>query len=43
MNAKSDISALLRQTRRYEFSDGLVELQVGVVMIALGIGKQCLK
>lgn len=36
MSAQPDVNKLIRQTRRYEFADGLVDLQVGVILVILG-------
>lgn len=37
MNAQPDVDKLICQTRRYEFADGLVDLQMGVILVILGI------
>jgi len=36
MNAQPDVDKLIRQTRQYEFTDGLVELQMGIILVILG-------
>ncbi len=40
MNTQPDVDELVRRTRRYEFADGLVELQMGVILVILGILSQ---
>jgi hypothetical protein len=37
MNAQSEVRKLVHQTQRYEFSDGLRDLQWALVMITIGI------
>jgi hypothetical protein len=37
MSAQPDIKGLVRETQRYEFSDGLRDLQWALVMIVIGI------
>ena len=36
MSTLPDVDGLIRRTRRYEFADGLVELQVGVLLALVG-------
>jgi hypothetical protein len=36
MSTQPDVDGLIRETRRYEFADGLVELQMGVLLTIMG-------